>query len=552
MMMTEDDGSTRAPAKASRHRRLWTWAIVLGTPVLLFFAVSLSVNETRIPTELKQLPPDWAGTSSPAQTGVAPDDAAPPAGDPAHEFAFPAAHRTRADGAVTLPSPTKDNFWLSYNAFLEAELRERPELEGARLYLEISRQFRTTETGEELRQVVWGGSGQGDAPRHVGPLPQEQTEWLVSHADMVHALLRFAESSGLPLRTREAVAADAKPLEMPGPDPLLLRLGSRVLSAEGRRRMEAGNEAGALRLWRAAIRVAVQQNREPIEILPLIGAGTLDAVVQTLSAWVGGGDASPEGLADLRPTLAEVHSVVFRPGWVAEEMQMTYPIRRRELVAECDRQPWRSRLFGWVADDPSRDEEFHFDLHFPKIKRLPNVLAFAWNAQLAMRNKRETPRLLSEMDKSEREAIRRSLMTWPEVSSADKWDWPQDNPFLDRVAGFDPANAIAFMLRKEARLNLLRSAIEWRLAPPDAKPDPAAMTIEGRESPWRDPFAEAPFHATVLPSGDDGDDSNHAGGGVLLYSLGPDLQDQQGQIEYDPSNGTVSAGDLTVKVEAKR
>ena len=73
------------------------------------------------------------------------------------------------------------------------------------------------------------------------------------------------------------------------------------------------------------------------------------------------------------------------------------------------------------------------------------------------------------------------------------------------------------------------------------------MKIEDRESPWRDPFAEASLHARELPEG----------GGVLLYSLGPDLKDQEGQVEYDPSNGTidrghwriVSEGDLTIEVK---
>jgi hypothetical protein len=188
--------------------------------------------------------------------------------------------------------------------------------------------------------------------------------------------------------------------------------------------------------------------------------------------------------------------------------------------------------------------QYVFNFHGVAVPRVDNM---ALTAVHAMLNKSRAPRYLRECDEMQREAIRHARMTWPERAASGAWLWPRDNPFLgssygNQMFGKPPAYAgLDRVFPAEARLNLLRAAIEWRLAPPDAKPDPAAMTIADHESPWRDPFAEAPLHANPLPGAGNG-------GGILLYSLGPDLQDQHGQIEYDPTNGTVSAGDLTLDV----
>ncbi len=38
------------------------------------------------------------------------------------------------------------------------------------------------------------------------------------------------------------------------------------------------------------------------------------------------------------------------------------------------------------------------------------------------------------------------------------------------------------------------------------------------------------------------------GNGATLYSIGPDLSDNQGKLEYDPTNGVISPGDIAVSV----
>ncbi len=58
--------------------------------------------------------------------------------------------------------------------------------------------------------------------------------------------------------------------------------------------------------------------------------------------------------------------------------------------------------------------------------------------------------------------------------------------------------------------------------------------------PPADPFGDGPIR--VLRQDD----------GLLLYSIGPDGEDGQGAVEYDSSNGTASAGDITRLVPAER
>jgi len=43
--------------------------------------------------------------------------------------------------------------------------------------------------------------------------------------------------------------------------------------------------------------------------------------------------------------------------------------------------------------------------------------------------------------------------------------------------------------------------------------------------------------------------SRAEGGAAIFYSLGPDQQDQQGAVAYDPTNGTLSAGDVILTVK---
>jgi hypothetical protein len=58
--------------------------------------------------------------------------------------------------------------------------------------------------------------------------------------------------------------------------------------------------------------------------------------------------------------------------------------------------------------------------------------------------------------------------------------------------------------------------------------------------PPKDPFGDGPMR--FLPTTDS----------LICYSIGPDRRDDHARIEYDPTNGTISVGDLWVKVPRQR
>ncbi|MFH0792963.1 MAG: hypothetical protein V2A74_02900, partial [bacterium] len=93
-------------------------------------------------------------------------------------------------------------------------------------------------------------------------------------------------------------------------------------------------------------------------------------------------------------------------------------------------------------------------------------------------------------------------------------------------------------LNAEAKYNLLRAALEYGINPASAQ---AAQNVDfsaDRKHRWRDPFAG---ESLCVNEGEDG---------PLFYSFGPDLKDQGGKISYDPTNGTVSPGDLILRLGA--
>jgi hypothetical protein len=61
-----------------------------------------------------------------------------------------------------------------------------------------------------------------------------------------------------------------------------------------------------------------------------------------------------------------------------------------------------------------------------------------------------------------------------------------------------------------------------------------------QEGPPKDPFSSGPLRFTAI------------GDSLLCYSLGPDRRDDHATIEYDPTNGTLSGGDIWTEVPRQR
>jgi hypothetical protein len=100
---------------------------------------------------------------------------------------------------------------------------------------------------------------------------------------------------------------------------------------------------------------------------------------------------------------------------------------------------------------------------------------------------------------------------------------------------------------KEAGIRNCITLAHWSLALAEAQlltyraakgslPQQISAVAELGFTPPNDPFSGKPFQYGVT------------GAHGVLYSLGPNLQDEQARVSYDPTNGTVSAGDIIVAV----
>lgn len=91
-------------------------------------------------------------------------------------------------------------------------------------------------------------------------------------------------------------------------------------------------------------------------------------------------------------------------------------------------------------------------------------------------------------------------------------------------------------LTSDAKYNLLRAALDYEIDPAGSQTAQNVDLSSHRKHRWRDPFTEKSLRV------------NESEDGPVFYSLGPDLKDQKGKITYDPTNGTVSPGDVTLRI----
>ena len=95
---------------------------------------------------------------------------------------------------------------------------------------------------------------------------------------------------------------------------------------------------------------------------------------------------------------------------------------------------------------------------------------------------------------------------------------------------------VGYVIEGETKLNLLRAAVEWRLDHQSVPRNKNTDMAGDHENPWRDPFTEKPLQVDTASSP------------TLIWSLGPDLKDQKGLLDYDPTNGAASAGDIVIRL----
>lgn len=505
----------------SKKRGRWIWTLIivgiLAAPFMLFYLVSVEANHTKISSEQAKMP---ARLIAAAPTPVAIEDSG-----------RIVARRVRAARKVSNGMAAED-----YDEFLKEELQERPELTGAKQYLDLNRRW----SDKEQRKIF--DSFDSESPLRGynwipgKPLPRATADWLTAHSDIVGQVLAFGEGPGLPARSIEMLLRDDDHNPTSIPNRTLLAVGQRILAAEAERRVESNDLAGAERYWNAAIRISMNLESEA-NIFLMLPAVSQNHVIYTPMGRAFENGMPREMLARWQATLARVHRTIHRPGWMAMDRLLRYPAERK-MAIEMLNQPWRSSTFQWDVNSAGKFYYYHFDFHGADLPRLDRMVKPALRA---LRYKQNIETYLNEFDGVHEEAMRRVMMTWPERMRCGPFPWPKDNPLFkgDYMPRQGPLiGTQETVLVSETRLNLLRSAIECKLTSSSEARKLIPTEIKDRESPWRDPFTEKPLRA-----------SEGTTETLRIYSLGPDIVDDRARISYDPTNGTMSAGDVFIEMK---
>ncbi|MCE5231360.1 hypothetical protein LLG95_17425 [bacterium] len=507
-----------ADAPIRKNRLKWILlviALICVSPFVLFFSISSFVNSEKIPADMEK---------TPAEMETLRARVIEEAGKRPVVTGFPVARGSSAG--------------KSYEDFLKSEKTANPGLDSVDIYNEILKRNSTPNDMEKLRNFDKPPvpPGRPDEPgwKAGKPLNEAAVAWLKANPELVELFVRLGESSGLPVRTMDQFAAPTfDPTAASIPSPAVVVYGVRVLAAEGQRRLEAGDAAGADRCWRAGARIALNIGAEPYDTAKIWGGGGMSAVAGAVGSWIANDGATPEQIAAWRKTLERFHAEVYPQNWYANWLRVAYPAMRKNAITSIKPMPWTSPFYGYDVDDPQKFRYYHADiLGFDNVPRVDRILDTALRS---IQYKHETPRLIAELDQYHAEVNQRAELSWPETVRAGEMAVPKNNPWLKGMQGDFSRLIKIYFLTHEAELNLTRALIEY-----ESGAIPSFAKGVDYHSPWRDPFNETPLSMSTKD------------GETLLYSLGPDGVDQLGRVSYDQKNGMISAGDIVLGIGAKK
>ncbi|MEN6625997.1 MAG: hypothetical protein ABFD69_07215 [Candidatus Sumerlaeia bacterium] len=537
-------GDDSNPPKTITRRLRRAAVVVIGLLAVsgaLFFLASLLVNRIQIPQSQQQIPAYLAVGPEPTPT---PKPLASPAEKP-----FAVALRAGSDDRPT-------SGCTPYGLFLEAELRDRPNLEGARQCLELNRIYYGDPGRNVMFRFYFSDYHQKALWQAGTPVSGEADQWLKTHSDIVAKFLNLAEGPGPPIRPMKLIAQIEDPDSMPTMG-FFMRIGVAILAGEGQRLFQVGDLAGADCYWRASIRLSVICGLEP----DYSGMYSVLIPIACLKDRINA-EIDRDALLEYRAALASAHALLFPADGHREWLAWRIAARRKRLIADLDH-PWFNPAFGWDVDNPDHYGDLHFSLSGLEIPRFDRL---AINAASAMQIKEQSTRIIRDFDATYSEILWRATATWPELAARKPFQPPEPpgqirERFYDRLffeskyedvrepvtkkPYYAVSNYVHFYYwgreswnaQAETRLNLTRAAIECRLTTETQVAKIIPKQID-RESPWRDPFTEKPLGVM------DGTSNT-----LTIYSLGPDMQDQRAAVTYDPTNGTISPGDIHIDLK---
>lgn len=524
-------------AAMGKARRFWKTkrrkALLVSTAVIAFvYALFLIwANTYRLPDSLRQAP------------------LAPP---PPRE-------------ASTLPFPSGK--FERYEDYLKALLAADASQEAAALCLELGKlytdndidhqypdHFDDCRTTGSLSLAYAHDKSKSGQPLYWNPYVPEQVRWLRGKAGYLALLHRLGRCRQWPAPTLQHRNdyLNLYGAEFPFLPFISLFYSGNMLAAEARLRYQEGDFAAA---------------RESIQDLYLLASllrssdSTFEQGVllywvreanRVVSLWLEDSSFPKSELAALQSTLNRIEPLLFPPDELGRIFTDHYLEMRSELVYFMSQNTWLWPFYGWGGYEnvngsmcgwPVEYSEYH-DLPWLGTTKVPNLPKIFSHSHRAMFNRICSAAALKEYDTFYRQAIEWVGRPYPEfMRDKPRYDDPShDRYFLMKRLRPTENTALPYFpevklrrLGAETRTHLLRLALGLRLEPARPLALKAETLPNQPHNPWRDPFTDAPLRTDTPTSP------------TLLYSLGPDLKDQRGALAYDPTNGTVSAGDIILR-----
>ncbi|MFH0793067.1 MAG: hypothetical protein V2A74_03440 [bacterium] len=412
-----------------------------------------------------------------------------------------------------------------------------PETErAAQLYVELDKEFQDFNQDKTIYEIFSSPNwriGRDEPTTRI-------LAFLRDNPAFVSGLQEFARNGILP--AREQVLTGEHDPTKPFPDYLFFSYSARLLCANAYLSLDDGDTTRALdsALDCIALSKIIESHYDMFS--KLISIGPQIHGVMTLSDLVGRMRLGPDAANDLldRPDAADLAPKDYPLWFISEYESSRYSLIQIASLPLEELFQDRARPFWYPHDSRSR-----FDLLGVEIPNPPivNVLGaslvnpFNPSARHTIRFRNTFSEFLAGYDKWWGEVLEELEKPYPDIR---KDIWREDPTFQWRIPLEIPNVEWAFIrgLTAETRYNLLRAALEYGINPASAQ---AAQNVDfsaDRKHRWRDPFTEEPLHV------------NESEDGPLFYSLGPDLKDQGGKISYDPTNGTVTPGDLILRLGA--
>lgn len=350
------------------------------------------------------------------------------------------------------------------------------------------------------------------------PLNAEQTKWLLEHQDFIKDMVRMAKTGGMPSVTCEEAAAMK--------DEEIAKLGRchpwgnyyivfQIFAAESRRLRDVGDPAGAAEMI-LAINPLAESIGEPFYGCQIAEMGEKTRGLAAIENWVQT-SMPPEIAKKLRDDLASWHPIDLRRGWEIE-----YRSERYEAIAMLNRPAWDIFKSCSQAQDKNVYEIFT-DFTTSPMNSFRN---YSYGMLRSIELKSSADASIQGLDRFYRDVIDHSApdadLGWPEKISSDIKAGKYSIYVLARVPNLDTSWRQAIF---QSRVNMDLTALDQI-----AKSEAAPVTRT-------DPFNHGqPFKKIDEPAA------------TALYSIGPDRKDDRATLTYDATNGTLSGGDIFVRI----